>query len=47
MFSFDIGPGNYLIDKWVKLNSKMDFDDRGLLSQSGKFKENILEKLLL
>ena len=44
--SFDTGPGNYLIDKWVKMNSKMEFDDKGLLAKSGKLNENILEKFL-
>ena len=44
--SFDTGPGNYLIDKWVKMNSKMEFDDKGFLAKSGKLNENILEKFL-
>jgi len=44
--SFDTGPGNYLIDKWVKMNSKMEFDDKGQLAKSGKSNEIILEKFL-
>ena len=46
IISFDTGPGNYLIDKWVRIHSKMEFDDRGLLAKSGKLNENILEKFL-
>jgi len=46
IISFDTGPGNYLIDKWVKTNSKMEFDDRGLLAKSGQLNEHILEKFL-
>ena len=32
----DIGPGNYLIDQWVKKNSKKKFDKNGELAKSGK-----------
>jgi len=46
IISFDTGPGNYLIDKWVKANSKMEFDSGGLLAKSGQLNENILEKFL-
>ena len=46
IISFDTGPGNYLIDKWVKTNSKMEFDDRGLLARSGQLNENILKKFI-
>ena len=44
--SFDTGPGNYLIDQWVKVNSKMEFDDKGKLAKSGKLNEDVLEKFL-
>jgi len=46
IISFDTGPGNYLIDQWVKLNSKMEFDDKGNLAKSGKLNELILKKFL-
>ena len=46
VISFDTGPGNYLIDKWVKTNSKMEFDDGGLLAKSGQSNENILKKFI-
>ena len=44
--AFDTGPGNCLIDKWVKMNSKMEFDDRGLTAKSGQSNESILKKFL-
>jgi len=44
--SFDTGPGNYLIDKWVRMNSEKEFDDRGLLAKSGQSNETILKKFL-
>ena len=46
IISFDTGPGNYLVDEWVKANSKMEFDNRGLLAKSGQVNEDILEKFL-
>ncbi len=46
IIGFDTGPGNYLIDKWVKANSKMEFDNKGLLAKSGQLNEKILEKFL-
>jgi len=46
IISFDTGPGNYLIDQWVKSNSKMEFDDMGSLAKSGKLNNDILEKFL-
>ena len=46
IISFDVGPGNYLIDQWVKINSKMKFDNEGFLAKAGKLNENILKKFL-
>jgi len=46
IISFDTGPGNYLIDKWVNANSKMEFDNKGSMAKSGQLNENILEKFL-
>ena len=46
IIGFDTGPGNYLIDKWVKTNSKMEFDDGGLLAKSGQSNEDILKKFI-
>jgi len=46
LISFDTGPGNYLIDQWIKRKSKMNFDNKGLIAQSGNLKKNILKKFL-
>ena len=42
--SKDIGPGNCLIDSWVRKNSDKNFDKDGLLAASGKKNEIILEQ---
>ena len=44
--SFDSGPGNFLIDAWVKSRSKLDYDDKGKLAQLGTINENILKDFL-
>ena len=43
-FSQDIGPGNCLIDSWVRKNSNKKFDINGNLAQSGKKNEIIFEQ---
>ena len=43
-FSKDIGPGNCLIDNWVRKNSNKKFDNDGKLAISGKKNEIILEQ---
>ena len=40
----DIGPGNCLIDEWVKKNSKSKFDENGNIAKSGKIDELILNQ---
>ena len=42
--SRDIGPGNCLIDKWVRKNSKQKYDSYGLLASSGETNSIILEQ---
>ncbi|MAV56308.1 MAG: anhydro-N-acetylmuramic acid kinase [Candidatus Pelagibacter sp.] len=42
--SRDIGPGNCLIDSWVRKNSKKKFDKNGILASRGKTNEIILEQ---
>ena len=44
VFSQDIGPGNCLIDTWVRKNSSKKFDKDGILASSGKKNEIILEQ---
>ena len=40
--AFDIGPGNCLIDQWVRKNSKKKYDHDGLIGKSG-----IIDNLIL
>ena len=42
--SKDIGPGNCLIDTWVRKNSKQKFDQDGFLASKGKKNDIILEQ---
>ena len=44
MFSKDIGPGNCLIDTWVRKNSSEKFDKNGKFASSGKNNQVIFEQ---
>ena len=44
--SMDIGPGNCLIDKWVRVNSDKNFDNNGDIGRSGKVDKFILEQTI-
>jgi anhydro-N-acetylmuramic acid kinase len=44
LFSKDIGPGNCLIDTWVRKNSNKKFDSDGKLASLGKKNEIIFEQ---
>ena len=46
MISSDVGPGNCLIDKWIRLKSDKLFDKDGLIAKSGKINIPILKKAL-
>jgi len=46
IISFDMGPGNCLIDEYIKANTKKNFDNKGMIAASGKVNNNILNKLL-
>ena len=46
MTSMDIGPGNCLIDKWIKKNTNKLFDLDGKIAESGKIDHIILENAL-
>ena len=43
-FSKDIGPGNCLIDAWMRKNSNKKFDEDGKLASIGKINEVIFEQ---
>ena len=40
----DIGPGNCLLDMWIRSNSKNEYDDEGKLAKVGKINRDILNK---
>jgi len=44
LHSADAGPGNCLIDQWIKKNSKQKYDKDGLIAESGKINKTILNK---
>ena len=41
-----MGPGNCLIDKWIYQNIDKNFDNNGLIAETGKIDYNILDKAL-
>ena len=46
IYAHDVGPGNCLIDEWVRKNSKEKFDKEGLLARFGKIDKLILNQAL-
>ena len=44
--AFDIGPGNCLIDDWVRKNSNKNFDEDGLIAKSGKVNQLVLNQAI-
>ena len=44
IFSKDIGPGNCLIDNWIRKNSKYKYDDNGKLAAIGEKNQIIFEQ---
>ena len=44
--SYDIGPGNCLLDEWIRKNSKERFDKNGELAKAGKTDEMILNQAI-
>jgi anhydro-N-acetylmuramic acid kinase len=46
LISYDIGPGNCLLDEWVRKNSEERFDENGELAKVGKTNEIILNQAI-
>ncbi|MDB2485402.1 anhydro-N-acetylmuramic acid kinase [Candidatus Pelagibacter bacterium] len=44
--SFDIGPGNCLLDEWVRRHTQMKYDENGKASNIGKTSEIILNQAI-
>ena len=46
IYAYDIGPGNCLIDEWIRKNSNKKFDKEGSIAKSGKTDQLILNQAL-
>ena len=44
--AFDSGPGNCMIDEWIRKNSKNNFDDNGSIAKSGIINQLILNQAI-
>tara|TARA_Y100000590_G_scaffold432116_1_gene547774 strand:+ start:43 stop:1170 length:1128 start_codon:yes stop_codon:yes gene_type:complete len=45
LLSYDVGPGNCLIDAWIRKKTKKRYDDKGLLAKKGKTNKIILSTM--
>jgi anhydro-N-acetylmuramic acid kinase len=46
LYSSDVGPGNCLIDQWIKKNTKQNYDKDGSIAKLGKINEVILNRAI-
>tara|TARA_B100001175_G_scaffold134455_1_gene114271 strand:- start:678 stop:1820 length:1143 start_codon:yes stop_codon:yes gene_type:complete len=46
LFAFDIGPGNCIIDQWIRKNSSLKYDKDGEIAKSGKINQLILNQAI-
>ena len=46
MEGFDLGPGNCLIDSWIKKNTHLKYDKDGKIASSGKVNQLILNQVI-
>ncbi len=44
--AFDVGPGNCLIDDWIRKNSNKKFDENGNISKAGKIDKLITNQVI-
>ena len=44
--AYDIGPGNCLIDEWIRKNSKKKYDESGSIARSGTIDKLVLNQAL-
>ena len=44
LFSRDLGPGNCLIDNWIRNSSKFKYDSNGKFAETGELNDIILEQ---
>ena len=45
LLAFDVGPGNCLIDEWLRRNSNLKFDKNGQVARSGKINQLITNQV--
>ena len=46
LYSSDAGPGNCLIDQWIKKKSNFNYDKNGFIAKSGKANKAIINKAM-
>ena len=46
LLALDIGPGNCMIDEWIRKNSNLNFDENGKIAKSGKINQLILNQAI-
>ena len=46
ILAYDVGPGNCLIDEWIRKNSKNRYDKDGQFARSGKIDELVLNQVM-
>jgi len=46
IFAYDIGPGNCLIDEWIRKNSNKRYDKNGNIANSGKINDLVLNQAI-
>ncbi len=46
VIAFDTGPGNALLDDWVKKHLNRNYDKNGMLARQGKVDNDVLQQLL-
>ena len=44
MKAYDLGPGNCLIDEWIRKNSDKTFDENGFIEKSGRVNDLIFNQ---
>ena len=45
LIGYDVGPGNCLIDAWIRKKTKKKYDDKGSIARTGKTDEIILDAM--
>ena len=46
LIAFDTGPGNALINDWIKKHYSRDFDENGMVARQGAIDEELLQSWL-